>query len=640
MDDSFDIDKYAPDPQPTAIRRPRKPTRKAYGRRGNEAQLSRHSSLQGTGTNFGDDDDNDDDGAGLFGAAFSGSRSDLLMGERIESSPRKWETDMTATATTMTTSTPVNSSARRRKYTRSHSITGTTSTTPNIPRAPPMLKRSLSVSYPNTIITSTCYRSSSVSSSLSSMDNFDPFNNENLHQQSSSISPKRAADDHEKVDATIDENHQGSGRRKKTKPEPRSFFNNDFSSLLNDGDTNDNKREGQSKDKSSFLGSSQSSFSNLARHGRAQTGWAALSQPETDVPEVASSSFASPATTTTSRKRSSQDSPSSDDDGTPPKSRSRSKVDATPDNIRKESPIDSRQMMSIDSIPRQNDDTGMDLSIFSPTINRESDRSSPVMDVSMTDDEVNMTADESGDDHTVSPDDPFPSQPSAGGAERPSNGPTPRLEPEKASVDDVINSMPSYDHLKFLVGRLGPASKIAYGTSLMTFALTSTDFGREQREGFIQWTMTTLGFQYRISGNRVVFISIPKERGFILLKLLNKAVRECRDRGVGGATPAIEKQSARTSAFIYSPATTSRPQKSFRPDSVARPLHLDSPKEYVCIKRMKNRIRQRHGRFGQHGIVYLKSYTSILTSTHISLNNTLLFFLHSNLQIDDQFSLG
>lgn len=541
MDESFDLDAFDPDSNHTISRVARKPRRVAYGRRGSEAQLTRPSLLSHDDpTSFGNelDEGNKDHG-------------DLLRGEGIESTPSKWET-----------STPAKASSGSRKFTRSHCITGTTpnstnsrkfsrshsitGATPNFPRPPPLLKRSLSVSTTMSHNASSSHRSSSIGSSLSSLENFEPFN-ESLRD---GTSPKRGA-------GATDDGQLGDTKqeRKKTKPEPRNFLDNDFSSLVGNGD--------KSGERMPSFGSNHSSFSNLARHGNFGSGWAVATSPSQDtVPSLG---------TTSSRKRSSQDSPLSDEDGsTPPKARSRSKLSFTPVSMTHESPY--MACMSAES-KESHGGYGMDMSFFSPD-KQQQDRCSPVLDMSMTDDEKNVTADESGDDASVDANEPFPSQITPA-AVLTTIAPMQRLAPEHASVEDVIRSMPSYEDLRFLASNLAKGAGSSFSMRSISVPLPVA-WKPERRAGFLPWTVQAFGFRYMPGGNKVGFVQIPKDRGGVLLDLLKRTVRACKEQGVGGASPSVRQS---VSNFLVSPSKPVRRPPPICLESVPRSLNLATPKE-------------------------------------------------------------
>ena len=635
MDDSFDVELFAP---PSSNSRPdrvqRRPVRRvAYGRRGNDAQITRHSSLRDI-NDYYDGDNSDEDsryhnGGGRrtsgSGGGFSASSSSLrrslsldpniqsdsfdlattplsssspglLRGERLDGEfANHTSIEPTSPKFGGNSFPPSSGSVPRRLYSRSQSMTMTsTDAAADIPRLPPMLKRSFSVQ-PG----SSRPRRSSMSSIPSSMEqHFEPFQEEEKIQcdkSSNRTSPKRPANDDVGIDFTFktgnryggqqqDENFHGRSGRKKTKSDQRSFLNNNFSSLSEPGDDNninnftgEGTRQKVRRNESTFFGSSHSSFSNLARQGSIGPGWASLSQGEsTNFPDDGGDCpLLSPATTV-SRKRSSQDSPLSDDDGTPPKSRSRSKTSATPEHIMaKESPFQTIQPIA--PRPSQEDDGGMDLSFFSPLSSGENNRSNTQLDISMTDDEKNMTADDSGDDNTVCPDDPFPSRPSAALVDTPSTDVMrQRLELDKASVDDIINSMPSYASLKFLATKLDQESKNSFVRALTV--PVDPKWSSERRGRFLLWTKAILGFKHTHGGNNTALVQIPMRRGSLLLSLLRNAVKTCKERGLGGASPCMEKHASAASSFIFSPTKSKRPLKPAPKDSFARSSNLASPK--------------------------------------------------------------
>lgn len=108
----------------------------------------------------------------------------------------------------------------------------------------------------------------------------------------------------------------------------------------------------------------------------------------------------------------------------------------------------------------------------------------------------------------------------------------PPLDPSSSSVDDVINSMSSYQDLKYLTKALQkqPAGGICWHVAL------PSKWEEAQRRGFILWITSSLGFTYRKAGGLTI-LQIPRSKGVGLYKLLEKALLACKQRGLGGKSP-------------------------------------------------------------------------------------------------------
>jgi hypothetical protein len=107
------------------------------------------------------------------------------------------------------------------------------------------------------------------------------------------------------------------------------------------------------------------------------------------------------------------------------------------------------------------------------------------------------------------------------------------LDPYTSSVDDVINTMSSYQDMKYLTKRLRSQRE---GSVCWHVALPSA-WGEAQRRGFIQWITASLGFTHRKAGAQAAYFQIPKSKGAGILKLLEASIAACKERGIGGKSP-------------------------------------------------------------------------------------------------------
>jgi hypothetical protein len=143
------------------------------------------------------------------------------------------------------------------------------------------------------------------------------------------------------------------------------------------------------------------------------------------------------------------------------------------------------------------------------------------------------------------------------------------LEPGKARADDVINSMASYQDLRFLVKSL---RKEKAGSRISWHVAPPVAWDSSRRAAFFQWTTRSLGFSFRAGGMAIAYLQISKTKGAGMLELLESAVSSYRQSGLGDKdkTPnhTIEKPKFNFSISKEPPAR------------VSRTLSL-TPKEYV-----------------------------------------------------------
>jgi hypothetical protein len=108
------------------------------------------------------------------------------------------------------------------------------------------------------------------------------------------------------------------------------------------------------------------------------------------------------------------------------------------------------------------------------------------------------------------------------------------LEPTTAQVSDVIDSMSSCQDLKFLTRSL---RKENGGSRQSWHVAPPVSWIATRRSSFFCWTTRSLGFTFRAGGMSVSYIQISKTRGASLLELLDSALSECKERGIGTKTP-------------------------------------------------------------------------------------------------------
>ena len=107
------------------------------------------------------------------------------------------------------------------------------------------------------------------------------------------------------------------------------------------------------------------------------------------------------------------------------------------------------------------------------------------------------------------------------------------LHPDTADVDDIIQSMTSYQDLKYLTKRMRGQRE---GSVCWHVALPSA-WGDAQRRGFIHWITKYLGFTYRKAGAQAAYFQIPRSKGIGILKLLETSLATARERGIGTKSP-------------------------------------------------------------------------------------------------------
>jgi hypothetical protein len=123
------------------------------------------------------------------------------------------------------------------------------------------------------------------------------------------------------------------------------------------------------------------------------------------------------------------------------------------------------------------------------------------------------------------------------------------IHPGTASVDDVINSIPSYNDLKYLVMRLRgqPDRRVCWHVAL------PNTWGEAQRRAFISWITNTLGFTYRKAGAQAAYFQIPRSKGTSILQLLEFAIETCQERGIGAKSPSNANTPANRLTFGITP---------------------------------------------------------------------------------------
>jgi hypothetical protein len=122
------------------------------------------------------------------------------------------------------------------------------------------------------------------------------------------------------------------------------------------------------------------------------------------------------------------------------------------------------------------------------------------------------------------------------------------LQPEKATINDVIESMSSYDDLRFLVANI---EKQKLRRSKIWQVAPPHHWNTNRRGGFFNWTTGTLAFTFRGGGAGVAYVQISETRGGKLLDLLKSTIRACMERGLGNGSPAAVQTMPRE--FTFSP---------------------------------------------------------------------------------------
>eukprot|EP00934_Nitzschia_sp_Nitz4_P000802 Nitzschia sp. Nitz4//scaffold39_size137210//25365//29046//NITZ4_003189-RA/size137210-processed-gene-0.85-mRNA-1//1//CDS//3329550353//802//frame0 len=120
------------------------------------------------------------------------------------------------------------------------------------------------------------------------------------------------------------------------------------------------------------------------------------------------------------------------------------------------------------------------------------------------------------------------------------------LQPDKAEVDQVIQSMSSYSDLKWLSKMLRKEREsggITWHVGLPRGWTTA------RRAAFIPWVLHSLGFVLRPGGGQMVFCQISKSKGEPILKLLDNTILTCKERGLDVKTPNDKEHHTREFLF-------------------------------------------------------------------------------------------
>lgn len=120
------------------------------------------------------------------------------------------------------------------------------------------------------------------------------------------------------------------------------------------------------------------------------------------------------------------------------------------------------------------------------------------------------------------------------------------LEPGKADANDVIESMPSYQDLRFLVRSL---RKEKAGSRLSWHVAPPVSWNASRRASFFNWTTQSLGFSFRAGGMAIAYLQISKKKGAGILTLLESAQALWKARGLGEKTPHETSQKPK---FVFS----------------------------------------------------------------------------------------
>jgi hypothetical protein len=469
-------------------------------------------------------------------------------------------------------------------------ITGESPVTSHL-KKPPKLMRSQSVSAltPHRRSSSSS-RSVSSSSSFASFvleeggpdfenfnPNFFPTSND-VHGRSileENTSPKRSA--------VVEGNKKG---RKKCKPTNHSFLQNNDFSALNTVDNDGNNNRGNRNRSGKLPALASDSFSDLARnYGEVKPAWItrSISCPSNDHGSKegayrrrsyssdrfspSSHSFidetmdgidfvSSPTMSTASRKRGVCKSQFLIDES--PVVRSRSRI-LSPSSLR--TPDPSILVDSIDSKHRTASKL-MNISFCSTKNDKNINRVE--LDVTMSDDDVYVSGDS---DISVDSEDDIMATGSSNAfhaIQRPSSTRSTRIfEPEKATVDDVVTKMSSYEDILFLSRSLKQNFEGQCGCLSWNIA-PPVAWAAKRRDAFFQATRT-LGFTFRAGGGNVSYIQISKTRGSRLLSLLNSTLATYDERK-GRQSLLHAKANNSPKQFVFSSAIKKevQPAKAFR----------------------------------------------------------------------------
>jgi len=392
----------------------------------------------------------------------------------------------------------------------------------------------------------------------------------------------------------------GKKGRKKCKPTNHSFLqNNDFTALKDSNTNNNNNNNCGNSDYSRKVPAwASDSFSDLARnHGEVGAAWATSStgscssncnsnkeamhrrrSSTADLSSPTSYSFhdetmdttdtvSSPTMSMTSstRKRGVFKSNFLDDES--PVSRSRSRI-LSPPPVR--TPDISCFMESIDS-KRRAASKLMDVSFYSTKNSAKADRA--MLDVTMSDDDVNVSGDS---DISVDSEDEVMAMGSSNifqARERPSPSMSvPIFEPGKATVNDIMKYMSSYEDIQFLSTSLQQNFE-GQGGCLSWNIAPPVAWGAKRRDAFFQATRT-LGFTFRAGGGNISYIQISKTRGSRLLSLLKATLATYNERKGRESSPNVEANNT-PREFLFSSAVKKELQPASR---VSKTLRL-TPKE-------------------------------------------------------------
>ena len=436
-----------------------------------------------------------------------------------------------------------------RRIKKWRTISGESSATSK-PNLPPMIMRSHSVSALMPKRTpSTSSQSISTGSSFSSLstegrdnENFNPnFDGHSIMEENTS--PKRSA--------VAEGNKTG---RKKSKPTNLSFMQrNNFGALKPSAKESDNTRGNR---KGSRKKPARDSFSDIANYAEeVEPAWLTsstnslpnnysecnenrnrgrsysndpFSPPPSHFQDDTMEStelLSSPTTSTTSstRKRGACKSQIFMDDS--PVVRSRSRIlSPLPDRT----PEFPRLMHSVDSKPRTVSKL-MNISFCSSKTDHKIIRAD--VDVTMSDDDVCLSGNSDisfdSEDEIMDTDASFAFH----ATNHPSSTRSTRVfEPEKASVDDILKYMSSFQDIEFMSKSLKQNFEGQRGCVTWNIA-PPVDWLPKRRDTFFHGARK-LGFTLRSGGGHVAYIQISKTRGSRLLPLL-KATLATYDEGVG-----------------------------------------------------------------------------------------------------------
>lgn len=594
-DDSFDFDEFK---APTSLASTtawsrfgsKKTIRRTYGRRGSDAGCASSSDAGRQG--------------GFSAISFFSSSVSTLSenqegdaGEMILAEEAEWEhRSRRNSASSHSPSFPCSDANLtppipiRKLVARAHSVTGASPQEPSssISRPSPTLKRSSSVStymssgrnsLSSTRNSSSSFLSASDSSSLGcwgsrgiDCENADP----NYYAFDNGVSPKR-------FPANLDGNARG---RKKIRP---ISHQQDFLPASSDFPTLGKARNCNTVVPSKSEAATDS-FSILAhRHGEPLAAWAGtplggaapspmgMGNPTTpqaspiglfassppfagdseDDDEVATiCSPASNSMASSTRKRGLSASPLSEGGSPPPVPRVKSRMFSPLPSAPLAS--ESSMLLSVDS--RRSHLMGsnlMDVSLY-PSSSNKKDR--PIMDVMISDDDANV-ADESVDDISLDSGDNkvtvLPISQSYRSRKATAGNTLRVLVPDRASVDDVIESMSSYDDVLFLVNSLDKEKE--KGVAVLSWCVVPrSEWDANRRNSFFTWTLGPLGFALDSAGCDVKYVKIPKMKGEQLLTLLRSTLNACKERGMGATVPSRNEQARFPIEFTFSPVQMSK----------------------------------------------------------------------------------